>query len=94
MQPASREQIVAIIRQRAERHREFAAGEVGIEARGLGPGPAPPPFMAPGLPHHPPIPMFAPVRSCYTKSTTVIGVLSSGWLTRHQTRFLNYAWLS
>lgn len=58
MQPASREQIVAIIRQRAERHREFAAGEVGIEARGLGPGPAPPPFMAPGLPHHPPIPVL------------------------------------
>ncbi len=53
MQPASREQIVAIIRQRAERHREFAAGEIGVEARGLGPGPAPPPFMAPGSSSNP-----------------------------------------
>jgi hypothetical protein len=48
MQPASREQIVAIIRQRAERHREFAAAaDGGVEARG-GLGPPPPPFMAPG----------------------------------------------
>jgi len=50
MQPASREQIVAIIRQRAERHREFAAAaDGGVEVRGL--GPPPPPFMAPGMNH-------------------------------------------
>lgn len=48
MQPASREQIVAIIRQRAERHREFVAGGDGAgEPRGI--GPPPPPFMAPGF---------------------------------------------